>query len=151
MAPFSKTPQFHRLDLENLPIPQPFRRKPFLFYFHFSCLNYGYCYLLSLSLIHFPLLRCVSLVRQQSWSSPHAESSVGLNASSSAAVPGNPEKNPGFPRTDERKGEYNQEEEKIAVSVGRQLVVQCGQRGFCFNRVFSVAAMRGWVHVQGGN
>jgi hypothetical protein len=50
--------------------------------------------------------------------------------------PGNPEKNPSFPPPNLRKGEYNQEEEERTISVRRLLVVQCGQRGICFNRHF---------------
>src|ERR1035437_5544164 len=49
---------------------------------------------------------------------------------------GNPEKPPCFPPAKKSESAYNQEEEKKAVSGRRHDVVQCGQRGFCFDGVF---------------
>jgi hypothetical protein len=46
----------------------------------------------------------------------------------------------------ERKGAYNQEEEKKAVSGRRLVVVQCGQRGFCFVGVFFANGKVRWDH-----
>ena len=131
---FSNSPQFHSLDLENSPACQPFLFQPFQPYFHFSCLNDGYYCLISLSHVYFPIPHRISLVHLQTLplSRPDpSEVSIGLSRSTN---PGNPEKHPSFPRSKQRKGEYNQEEEKRTVSVRRLLVVQCGQCGFYLNR-----------------
>ena len=53
----SKIPQFHSSDLENSPTMQIILFKQISTYFHFSCRNDGYYWLLSLSSLHFPLNR----------------------------------------------------------------------------------------------
>jgi len=88
----------------------------------------------SLSLIRFPLTRCTAHVHLQTCHSP-APNPQKVSAGLSKPIdPGNPEKNPSFPPPILSKGEYNQEEEEKTVSVRWLLVVQCGQRGICFNR-----------------
>ncbi len=57
----SKTPQFHSLNLENSPNLQLLVANTLHLYFHFSCLNDGYCYLFSYSSISFPLPRRAAL------------------------------------------------------------------------------------------
>jgi hypothetical protein len=53
---------------------------------------------------------------------------LAATARPEARVPWNPEKYPCFPRARQAEGEYNQEEEKIGVSVCLPVDVQCGQR-----------------------
>jgi hypothetical protein len=144
----------HSQVLENSAPGQPSLPQLFQPSFHFSSLNYGYYCFISYSLLPFP-----SPAGSNSLCKITPELKPGLGVLANAGIenppqrakitrwgprqtpdflrpPRNAENQPCFPRTKECKGEYNQEEEQIGVSAGRQVVVQCGQRGFCFDQVF---------------
>jgi len=129
-------PGFRKLTLCQPSLPQAFQPA-----FHFSALNYGYYYLfLYLYYLYPPVCRLARSYPQNHALLYQIRSSLPCTCVHRANDESrrNPEKQPSFPRAKQRKGAYNQEEEKKVVSGGRQIVVQCGQRGFCFDRDFSL-------------
>ena len=128
---FSKTPELHSHNLENRALTQPLRQtttsEAFPLFlsrttgttvFSFNLLSFSYY---PSHRFRIESLQIARTVPRQILRNRTAQSRPSLGN------PSNPEKRPCFPRTLKPKDEYNQEEEKTAVSARPQCVVECGQ------------------------
>ncbi len=132
LSGFSKSPQIHKHDLENMIAHQPRRSQPLLLNSHFSSLPTGTTSLF-LSLytdIHSPPATAPTNPDAKDPSTgalgspaPNHRRSLDGQAKSSR----NPEIRPRFPPPRNLLDEYNQEEQKTAVSAGPIAVLQLVQ------------------------
>ncbi len=129
-APFSISPVFHNPDLENLPTPQPAPTKPLRLNSHFSEPNYGYYYLFNSSKDRFNTPPSHALCAA---ATVYPRDSLAGSCCRKASIPvkhqHNSENQPSFPRARNPFDGYNQREQKTAISVPPQCVVECGRSG----------------------